>query len=71
MECLFLQPTKRPWRTGWYKKDSSATSAEEPNTNDEKKIYRLGGYFLGGGIISPSTSRFEVPAGSVFVPCTL
>lgn len=37
MEYLFLQPTKRPWCIGWYKKDSSATSAEEPNTNDEKK----------------------------------
>lgn len=47
-------------------KDSSANNnAEEPNTNDEKKIFSLGGYFLGGGAISPSTTKAPGFATSV------
>ena len=45
--------------------------AEEPNTNDEKKIFSLGGYFFGGGAISPSTNEASGLFGSSFTGLSL
>ena len=71
MECLFLQPQNARGVQVGIKKILPQQARKNQTQMMKKKIYRLGGYFFGGGIISPSTSRFEVPAGSVFVPCTL